>query len=731
MKIHSDFIGGNIDVVRVTDAEVFLKNQIRDTMEDWFYWAFCIEGAQGKTLTIHFDKKWVGYYGPAVSHNLRDWHWLHSEEKVGASDTFTYTFGNEEKCVYFAHDMLYHPKHFEEFCSQHGLKIETLCFSETGYPVPYLVVGSGTETLLLTARHHACEATGNYVMEGVIDELLQHPLEGLKIIAVPFVDYDGVVHGDQGKSRNPWDHNRDYDAGKPSIYQTVATIREIAAREHIRYAFDFHSPWHLGNENDRVFIPRKHNESIKSEMRFANLFERAITPKALPYSAAHTFPADFSWNSSNTSCFGNYMYWTAGAELAFTLETPYFDVSGCPFSQEGARETGRCFAKALSRYHTRSAKLSFTGDILYQMPMNDLCKTGDTYDFKPLLSKIEPRLADADYLVGNVESPFAGEENEGYTHERYCFNTPEQALEALKESGFDVVTLANNHCMDRGQAGMLATLDACERAGLKHMGVYRTPAERQKVFVEEVRGIRVGFVNATYGTNAFAHHKFLDNDKKFMVRLTQPEETLEGAIDLLQPLEDIAAETDRLYSPTQESVRIYLEGLKNDVQTAKQKAEFVVVLLHSGGQYNVVPDAYTEMLTKKLREYGADLIVVNHPHIILPSSYEGAYFIAYCLGNLVSMEPGSAISSLINPDFSAIVNLYLQRDATGKVEHHVSFRLCQLFFDAPEKPPYVVDTYDQWCSNPTEEYANLILEYANRFAPGKGYSSPQAEYLIF
>lgn len=45
MKIHSDFIGGNIDVVRVTDAEVFLKNQIRDTMEDWFYWAFCVEGA--------------------------------------------------------------------------------------------------------------------------------------------------------------------------------------------------------------------------------------------------------------------------------------------------------------------------------------------------------------------------------------------------------------------------------------------------------------------------------------------------------------------------------------------------------------------------------------------------------------------------------------------------------------------------------------------------------------
>ena len=731
MNIHADFTGGNIEVIRITGTDIFLKNQIRDTMEDWFYWAFCVEGAQGKTLTFHFDKKWIGYYGPAVSYNLEKWRWLGSEDESDGSDTFVYSFGSQESCVYFAHDMLYHPEQFEKFCDCNHLEIQTLCRSEAGNDVPYVVFGSGEESILLTARHHACESTGDYILEGVLEGLIQNCIAGLKIIAIPFVDYDGVVHGDQGKSRRPWDHNRDYDAEKEAIYKTVAAIREIAHREKIRYAFDFHSPWHLGNENDYMFIPRKHNATIKNEMRFAKFFEQSITKEALPYDAIHTFPAGYGWNDSKTSCFGNYMFWTAGAELAFTLETPYFKVSDYPFSQEGARESGRCFARALRCYHTRNVKISFTGDILYQMPMNDLCRTEDGYDFHPLLSRTEVRLADTEYLVGNVESPFAGEHNDGYTHERYCFNTPDAALTALKDHGFDLITFANNHCMDRGEQGILSTLDACEKAGLKHTGLYRAQEERERVFVENIRGIKIGFVNATYGTNAFAHHRFLEKDRQYMVRLTQPEETLQGSIDLLQSLDTIAMETKKLYQPEQPEVKKYLDRLKQDIQKVKMEVDYVVMLLHSGGQYNILPDAYTEMLVEKIRSYGADIILVNHPHIILPSGQQDGCFVAYCMGNLTSMVPGDTIDCPVNPDFSAVVNLYLERNETGGLEQHVSFRLCQVIFDDMGKPPYTIDTYDRWKADPTEEYGRLILEYANRFMPGMNYTEPQSEYYIF
>ena len=351
ITIHSSFTGGNIEITGTSGDDIFLRNQIRDTMEDWFYWAFCVEGAQGRTLTFHFDKKWIGYYGPAVSRDLNRWHWLGSADSTSASDSFSYTFAPEESRVYFAHDMLYHPARFEAFCKERGLRTEILCLSRGKRPVPFLSFGDGAETILLTARHHACEATGNYVLEGVVEELLERRLPGFRVVAVPFVDYDGVVCGDQGKSRAPWDHNRDYDSSKEALYPTVGAIRAISRREKIRYAFDFHSPWHVGGENDRVFIPLKHSASQEQDARFSENFEKSMIPEALPYHAADNIPPGWKWNLAETACFGNYMYHTAGAELAFTLETPYFRAAGKAFGQGEAVETGRCFARALRIYH--------------------------------------------------------------------------------------------------------------------------------------------------------------------------------------------------------------------------------------------------------------------------------------------------------------------------------------------------------------------------------------------
>ena len=70
MNIHANFIGGNIRVLKMEGADVYMQNEIRDTTEDWFYWAFCVEGAQGQTLHFHLDKKWIGYYGPAISRDF-------------------------------------------------------------------------------------------------------------------------------------------------------------------------------------------------------------------------------------------------------------------------------------------------------------------------------------------------------------------------------------------------------------------------------------------------------------------------------------------------------------------------------------------------------------------------------------------------------------------------------------------------------------------------------------
>ena len=93
MKIHANFTGGNIRVLNIEGSVVFVQNEIRDTTEDWFYWAFCVEGAQNRTLTFCFDKNWVGYYGPAISRDFTNWQWLGSPDESTVSNTFTYTFG--------------------------------------------------------------------------------------------------------------------------------------------------------------------------------------------------------------------------------------------------------------------------------------------------------------------------------------------------------------------------------------------------------------------------------------------------------------------------------------------------------------------------------------------------------------------------------------------------------------------------------------------------------------
>ena len=345
MRIHKDFIGGNIEVERINNGTVYLKNELRDTEGDWFYWAFCVEEAEGKTITFKLEENRLGYFGPAVSHDLVNWHWLGCADE----DSFTYTFSESEEKVYFAHSMLYHPARFEKFAENQGLDIEILCKSKRGSDIPYVIVGDGNKTVFLTARHHACESTGSYVLEGVIGELANAPIENTKIICVPFVDYDGVLDGDQGKSRRPHDHNRDYPMDGGSIYSATSAICDIAERNGVYMAFDFHSPWHKGGINDKVFIVQPTSDKISGCKRFGNFFEECITADSLKYETKYDYPPDFGWNRSDAPTCSRYML-RKGAELAFSLETAYFGEEENGFSAEKAIALGRCFAKAMRKY---------------------------------------------------------------------------------------------------------------------------------------------------------------------------------------------------------------------------------------------------------------------------------------------------------------------------------------------------------------------------------------------
>ncbi len=349
MRIDHDFEGGNIEVISIGDHEVTLACEQRDTEDDWFYWAFRVCGAQGKTFVFSFiDKQRVGYFGGAVSHDNKTWEWTNSA--LADYTGFAYTFGPDEKEVYFCHDLRYGLEQFQSMTEELNLDIHTLCLSEKGRHVPYVRFGEGEQTLLLAARHHACESTGNYVMEGILRELVKKPLLGVAVIAIPFIDLDGVVDGDQGKNRKPHDHNRDYGRNSKSIYAAVRAVRSLADQENIVWALDLHSPWHFGGRNDVCFEVRK-NIVAHVQARFGELLQAQSrkNAKAFQYQTVNDLDEGCEWNinSQIDVSFSGFFTNREGVRLSLSIETPYFGTVENRATQQSLTELGICAGQAI------------------------------------------------------------------------------------------------------------------------------------------------------------------------------------------------------------------------------------------------------------------------------------------------------------------------------------------------------------------------------------------------
>lgn len=348
MTINTNFCGGNAIIRSVADDTVVFSPDLRDTEGDWFYWAFEVKGAAGKTVSFVMEPGYVGYFGAAVSHDLYHWNW---SDTAAAANSFTYTFGENENDVFFAHDMLYHPSRFHKFAELRGIKVKHLCDDNKGTPIPYAVIGEGKRNIILTARHHACEATGDYIMEGIIEEYLKNPIPDTRITAIPFIDADGVVAGDQGKNRRPHDHNRDY---LDTIYNGVRAVKEIAGKGDVLAVLDLHSPWHISGRNDKIFCVRNSEKKLDDMRLFGRCFEESISPDAMKYSTKNDIDPGVEWNigKERTSC-GTFCRDIPGVELAFTLETTYFGEPGNVVSQEKLVATGRCFLEGFRKFLIR------------------------------------------------------------------------------------------------------------------------------------------------------------------------------------------------------------------------------------------------------------------------------------------------------------------------------------------------------------------------------------------
>ena len=371
----ADFPGGNIIADCNEGDTIYLRPDQRDSSEWWFYWNFRVRGAAGRTLKFQFTgNDPIGTQGPAVSTDGgRTWSWLGPQ--AAQDSAFSYTFGRDSGEVQFCFSIPYLEANLQEFLGRYAdsphLAVRELCRTGKGRSVERIHAGridaEPNYRVLLTARHHACEMIASYSLEGLLEAVLADTDIGrwfqnnVEVLAVPFVDKDGVEDGDQGKSRRPHDHNRDY-LGK-SIYPSVEAVRQFVPRwskGKLMVALDLHCPHIRGKYNEVIYIVGSPNQAAwQQQKEFAAILE-SVCKGSLPYRAESSLPFGTAWNTAaNYGQYKSCSRWAEeqpGVRLATTIEIPYANVGAAVVTADNARAFGRDLAGALRNYLENSDK---------------------------------------------------------------------------------------------------------------------------------------------------------------------------------------------------------------------------------------------------------------------------------------------------------------------------------------------------------------------------------------
>ena len=223
------------------------------------------------------------------------------------------------------------------------------------------------------------------------------------------------------------------------------------------------------------------------------------------------------------------------------------------------------------------------------------------YDFTDSFAVIKDIVGKSDLSVVNLETTIAKDTSDmsGYPE----FATHENVIKALKDTGFDVVSTANNHAYDRRLKGIDRTIEIIEKYGLKRTGTFKENESTNPLIVD-VKGIKVGF---------FSYSQMLNGYEKLM--LNSGRDTAVNLIDM--------------------------DKIKKDVDYLKKNhADVIMCYMHWGEEYSDYPNSYQKNTFKKLADMGVDLVIGSHPHTIQKSEVienngKKSYCV-YSLGNLVS-----------------------------------------------------------------------------------------------
>jgi len=364
MNITVDFPGGNIIVDEIKGSNIYVHQDLRTTQEDWFYWYFEVQSPDKGEFNFFFTKsRAIGVLGAAVSLDEgKTWVWLGVENNL--ENGFFYEFTGLEKSVRFSFAMPYRESNLKEFIHQYRSETlfnhSELTKTNKGRSVDLITIGDiwNDDVIVLTARSHSCEMMASYVLEGIIGNILSDHKKYLQdhaFLIVPFLDKDGVEDGDQGKSRAPHDHNRDF--GETSIYPSVIALKKLLSEigfEKVIGYIDIHCLYMSGQGSEHIyFVGSPFEKMAVAQQEIGDMLEKeAGLP--LPFKASGYLPFGTSWNVGTGVKYQTGASWAGktipNVKLATTIEFPYANASGTAVTQESAKAFGIKFSDVITKF---------------------------------------------------------------------------------------------------------------------------------------------------------------------------------------------------------------------------------------------------------------------------------------------------------------------------------------------------------------------------------------------
>lgn len=336
--------------------------------------------------------------------------------------------------------------------------------------------------------------------------------------------------------------------------------------------------------------------------------------------------------------------------------------------------------------HSTSISLIMAGDNLINDKLYNAAKKDDgSYDFKSMYSYIKDIVKNYDLAYYNQETILGGSEIGVSSYP--AFNSPYEVGDATIDTGFNLVSLATNHTLDRGEKAIINSLNYWNnKSNVLTSGSYLSNNDRNKVNIKEVNNITYTMLNYTYGTNGIK----VPEGKEYLVNIW--------------PCTGNNPDNDTKYQE-------YKEVVKKDILRVRDKVDLLIVAMHFGVEYTHVPTNYQIDMAEFLSSLGVDIIIGTHPHVIMPITYINDTLVIYSLGNFLSAQD-------TNNDYNTTVGLLSGIKITKNIDkdNNTSIKLSDLnneLIYTTNKDGYKIIPF----SNPDiKDYLNDYERVYNKYA---------------